>query len=132
MVSEGINTVSKRKNMIITSDQVNTVSKPKDIIFYKQELVIALLQNLNKLLNEFLFACQRACSNFEFSMGRDVKNELTMELFSLFAFLEAVISYFCSKIITSLNSVTPRQHAFTFPCQSPCRPCVCLFVAVFL
>jgi len=71
---------------------VNTTSKPKDIIFYKQELVIALLQNLNKLLNEVLITCQQACSNFEFSMGKDVKNELNMELFSLLAFLEAVIS----------------------------------------
>ena len=69
-----MNTVSKRKNVIITSEGVNNMSIPKDIIFYKQELVIALLQNLNKLLNEFLFTCQQACSDFEFSMGRDVKN----------------------------------------------------------
>ena len=81
----------KRKNMIITSGQVNSVSKPKNV-FCQQELVIACLQNLNELLNEFLVTCQQACSNFEFSIWRDVKNELTMGLLSLFAFLEAVIS----------------------------------------
>ena len=92
MITEDqVNTSFKWKNMIITSDEVNSLSE-RNNIFYKQELVIALLQNLIKLSNEFLVTCQQACSNFVFSIWRDVTNELTMGVFSLFAFLETVIS----------------------------------------